>query len=470
MAWKACRSCSPASYSMCADSLARKAERRVDPLAAVGQHGGHRILGQPVHLQVRLQGAELGGDGQVPPGVPQPDRRAEVQHPWTAARGPHPRRPGRGRGHQTVDDLADQLVHAHRVAGGQAVPGAVQQHQGTAGQLGKPLPARRRDHLVRGAVQHGDGAAHPPADRFQRGADRAVQAQRARNGVGQGRGCDLQTPPDAVLDLLGGVRLAEHRAEEELQELGVATLAPAVLVELPPAGVLRQPLVVGVPVPAGPGKGEPAGRGDGDQPEHPLRVVRGQVHRPAGPPGQGDQHRLPGVGGVQHRQGVGGELLVGVGRRPDRPVGIPAAPPVEGDHPVVPGQIAQLRLPEPRGHDRPGGHQQQGRVVLGAEHPVGSTGPRPVRRCPASRGQSRAGDLVHPGSVLARPPGRGEVRHRHGRISSTLLKGVLVAARNRPNPAVVETSRIRAGPAWVPSASPTSWDSDAGVHSSVEKP
>ena len=36
--------------------------------------------------------------------------------------------------------------------------------------------------------------------------------------------------------------------------------------------------------------------------------------------------------------------------------------------------------------------------------------------------------------------------------------------------AAVTTSRIRASPAWAPSARPTSWDSDAGVHSSVEKP
>ena len=51
-----------------------------------------------------------------------------------------------------------------------------------------------------------------------------------------------------------------------------------------------------------------------------------------------------------------------------------------------------------------------------------------------------------------------------------LLNGVCVAIRNRVNPAAVATSRIRAGPAWVPSASPTSCDSDAGVHSSVENP
>jgi len=48
--------------------------RRMDALAAPGQQFGHRMLGQPVHLQVRVQLAQLVGDGQVPPRVPQPDR------------------------------------------------------------------------------------------------------------------------------------------------------------------------------------------------------------------------------------------------------------------------------------------------------------------------------------------------------------------------------------------------------------
>ncbi len=56
------------------------------------------------------------------------------------------------------------------------------------------------------------------------------------------------------------------------------------------------------------------------------------------------------------------------------------------------------------------------------------------------------------------------------RISKMLLSGVCAAIRNRLKPAAVTTSRILAGPAWVPRASPTSWDKDAGVHSSVENP
>src|ERR1700733_2740233 len=58
--------------------------------------------------------------------------------------------------------------------------------------------------------------------------------------------------------------------------------------------------------------------------------------------------------------------------------------------------------------------------------------------------------------------------HRYGRASNTMLNGVSAARRKRVKPAAVTTSLIRASPAWAPSASPTSCDSEAGVHSSVE--
>jgi hypothetical protein len=58
----------------------------------------------------------------------------------------------------------------------------------------------------------------------------------------------------------------------------------------------------------------------------------------------------------------------------------------------------------------------------------------------------------------------------YGLASNTALNGVSLARRKRVRPARVTTSRIAASPAWAPSASPTSCDSDAGVHSRVEKP
>jgi len=75
------------------------------------------------------------------------------------------------------------------------------------------------------------------------------------------------------------------------------------------------------------------------------------------------------------------------------------------------------------------------------------------------------------GSRQAGRPGgsRAPPRSCQGRASNTRLNGVSAARRNRVNPAVPTTSAILASPACAPRASPTSCDSDAGVHSSVEK-
>ena len=59
-------------------------------------------------------------------------------------------------------------------------------------------------------------------------------------------------------------------------------------------------------------------------------------------------------------------------------------------------------------------------------------------------------------------------RGPYSRASNTRLNGVSAARRKRVQPPAVTTSRIRASPAWAPSARPTSCESEAGVHSSVE--
>jgi len=61
-------------------------------------------------------------------------------------------------------------------------------------------------------------------------------------------------------------------------------------------------------------------------------------------------------------------------------------------------------------------------------------------------------------------------RMGHGRASNTRLNGVSAAWRKLLKPPAETTSPIRAGPAWAPSASPTSCDSDAGVHRKVDNP
>ena len=86
-----------------------------------------------------------------------------------------------------------------------------------------------------------------------------------------------------------------------------------------------------------------------------------------------------------------------------------------------------------------------------------------VRRGRHGHGHRRDGRHHHHQRSLGR-------LRAHGRASRTRLNGVSAARRKRVNPAAVTSSRKRASPACAPSASPTSWDSEAGVHSSVENP
>ncbi len=64
--------------------------RRVDPLAARLQHGGDRMLRQPVDLEVGMQLAQLVGDRRVTLCVAEPDRRGDVERALAARLAAHP--------------------------------------------------------------------------------------------------------------------------------------------------------------------------------------------------------------------------------------------------------------------------------------------------------------------------------------------------------------------------------------------
>ena len=69
------------------------------------------------------------------------------------------------------------------------------------------------------------------------------------------------------------------------------------------------------------------------------------------------------------------------------------------------------------------------------------------------------------------PPSRQLIRRSretYGRASSTILNGVSAARRTRVNPAECRIFASRPSPACAPSPSPTSCESEAGVHSIVE--
>jgi hypothetical protein len=80
-AWKQCRSCPLASETTCADSLASHWLAGWTVLAFGVQHGGHRVLGQPVDLESGAEPLQFLGHGHVAAGVAEPDRGGQVQGP-----------------------------------------------------------------------------------------------------------------------------------------------------------------------------------------------------------------------------------------------------------------------------------------------------------------------------------------------------------------------------------------------------
>ena len=155
--------------------------------------------------------AQLVGDGDVAPGVAEPDRRGHEQRALRRGRAPRvqrrARRRRRGATRSTNARISRLTRTGSRPSG--AWPGALDAHELAAGQRGEPLGrARRRDPVV-GAVDDEHRAADAAAQRLDRlvaspGPSAAVAWRSASRR-------SVSSPQrDAVLDLLGRVRLGEH--------------------------------------------------------------------------------------------------------------------------------------------------------------------------------------------------------------------------------------------------------------------
>ena len=296
------------------------------------------------------------------------------------------------------------------------------------------------------ALDHDDGAAHRAAQRLGR---LPVRDALLAAGHGQDLRRGVEPPRDAVLERLRRVRLRQRLGEEELEE-APEVLLPVLGGVLGPAAIAPRRLV-----------GEVGHRrAERDHRSHALGMLRRELERVAGAarePG-GDDRIDAEV--VEDRDGVGDRLGVGVRARVGGRVGQAAAARVERHDPRVARQMGDLELPQAGVHDRPGRQQQDDRLAGAVglppdAHAVAlevSLGVRRARRRPGVR-------PPHPPTLTA-----------YGRASYTWLNGVSATRRKRVNPPASTTSRMRASPAWAPRASPTSCDSDAGVHRSVENP
>jgi hypothetical protein len=238
------------------------------------------------------------------------------------------------------------------------VPGALHRDEGSPGHLRQLLADDERPDRVVGAVddEHraGDAAADLP-EGF------AVVQLPALVSQGQGRPIGVQAPSDAVLDLLGRVRLGEHLAEEELEEVAVV-LEPVVAVVLVPPVVGLHRLV------------ERGGRADGvlrerrggrDEgcPLDALGMLGREERAPEGAGREPHEDGAVGLGGVHDGQRVGGELALRVCLDRGGAVRAAVAAPVERDHAGVAREIRDLRLPVARVDDRPRGQQQDRRLT-----------------------------------------------------------------------------------------------------------
>ncbi len=327
-----------------------------------------------------------------------------------------PRVQVRAGGLRAAGELAQEPVDLDGVAGLGAVAGAFERDERAAGGLGERGALGVRADAVGVAVDDERGAAHARG-RVREGLQPA-QAER-RGGVGERLGVGLERPFDAVLDLLGRVRLVEHLGEEELQEPAVV-LAPVVAVVHRPrvGGAAQVVLEARADRALREARRERHRRADVGDAADALGVVGGQQRRPQRAARQTGEEGLAGLGRVQDGQRVGGELGLGVGLDAGRTVRLAVAAAVERDHPEVPRQVGDLRLPVARVDDRPG-RQQQDRVAPAAVDLVEE--PHAVARRVAL--QVRVAGAVH------------------GRTSNTRLNGVSATRRKRVKPAAVTTSR-----------------------------
>ena len=182
----------------------------VDPLSARLERRGDRMLREPVDLEVGVQPAQLVCDRHVALRMAEPDRRRDEERALAARPAARPAACGRRR----RDEVAQEQVDLHGVAGMRRVARIrraltsappVSSASGGARHCGRMASSRpwitSTGHRTRPASSSAVASVEPGRE--------LRRDQRLRRG--------LERPADAVLDLLGRVRLGEDLREEELE-------------------------------------------------------------------------------------------------------------------------------------------------------------------------------------------------------------------------------------------------------------
>ena len=186
------------------------------------EHRGHRVLGEPVDLEVGMQLAQLVGDRDVALGVAEADRRGDVERALAAATCRATQLRAAAAAGATKSRSSRLTLTGSRACG--QWPDALERRRARRRSARR---ARRRDACGRiassVAVDHEHRAAHALARaRARSSALASLGAELRRRSASRRR---LEPPADAVLDLLGRVRLGEDLREEELEEAAVVARA-----------------------------------------------------------------------------------------------------------------------------------------------------------------------------------------------------------------------------------------------------
>ena len=289
IAWNACRSCSPASCSMCPDSLRSHADAGCTRSPCCREHAGHRVLREPVDLQVRAAARAARRRSRR--------RAARARGRWAtrgrarAAAGSRravQRRLRRRAGASRSTNCAIRWLTCTGSRAGRAVPGALEQRPGRrrsarrAARRTPPGGSGRRCRAPRRTGQRTCRRERRRSARTPRPRTRAARRS-CRRASAALISCAQPMQSSICLVECGSENILR---EEELDEVVVAAAEPVVLVVLRPALRCRRaarPTARG----RGPGVGDvqAARRARSRRARHALGVLGGDVHRPGRPAG-----------------------------------------------------------------------------------------------------------------------------------------------------------------------------------------
>ena len=173
IAWKQWRSCS--ADSTMPRLVGEVVARGMDPLTPLLEHRRHRMLREPVDLELGMQPAQLVGDRSVSLRVTEPDRRRDIQGSLAAGFAAHPaRRPRRG---ETKSRSSRLTLTGSRACG--KVTRAFEHDELAARQLGETCTRGAGTDRVLASVDH----EHGTVDAGEKIADSASSWRRGASWV-----------------------------------------------------------------------------------------------------------------------------------------------------------------------------------------------------------------------------------------------------------------------------------------------